>query len=160
MTNIIECGKFKGKKVWDKLRGNEKTSASLMADPNYIRYTVKHSIQGNVVRVTIYDNKVHSCAVRATGQYSYNPSVIISNKTIVNKSFEVTSDEPMFIDVDEPYANETTMGITMEMKIADAYVRLQATADKMNYENTKPYRIAEAVKKFEANKDVLTAKKS
>jgi hypothetical protein len=166
MVKIIECGKFKGKKIWDKLLGNENASASLMAEPTYARYTVKHSIQKNIVRVTIFDNKLKTCSVKATGHYVYNPTIVSSNGRAAeaianNTSLPVsgTSDDLLYVDVDEPTENEKKAGVTLEQKIADAYVRLQIIADKMNYDDTKPYRLAEAVKKFEAHKDELTGKK-
>ena len=166
MVKIIECGKFKGKKIWDKILGSEKASASLMAEPTYARYTVKHSIHKSVVRVTIFDNKLKTCTVKATGHYVYNPIVVSGNSRAAeaianNASLPIvgTDEDLLYVDVDEPTENEKKAGVTLEQKIADAYVRLQIIADKMNYDDTKPYRLAEAVKKFEAHKDELTGKK-
>lgn len=151
---FVDCGKWKFKKFMEKFSSKQDT---IIAKPDYIRYTVKHSIQNDVVRVTVYDNKQKSCAVKALGQnpYNYNPTVYVNNGINTTTGLPFVSLDKLYIDVDEPTPSEKTNGVTMEQKIADAYVQLEATAAQMNYENEKPYRVAEAVKKFEANKDTL-----
>lgn len=140
---IVECGKFQLKRLLSKL----KTSGVDTPDAKpKVRYTVKHVIHNDVVRVLIHDHKEGSCAVKASKK-----SNIFTGASFASSFYN----EQMFIDVDEPTEKEKANGVTMESRIAKAYKDLQATADEMNYQTQKPIRIAQAVKNFEEHKDII-----
>ena len=134
---MVECGKWKIKKLFDKIAGSKEDASAVLPIPDFKRYTVMHSIQDKVVRVSIYDNKVKACAVKYANKH--NVGLYVNFKEL-------------FVDVEEPSEYQIENGVTLEQKISEAYVKMESTAHEMNHEEEKPYRIAEAVKKFEATR--------
>lgn len=139
---IVECGKFQIKRLLTRLKKSDVDVHDAAPKP---RYTVRHVIHNDVVRVLIHDYKEGTCAVKAVKK----PNMF------TGASFPTYYNEQKYIDVDEPTEQEKADGVTMEHKIAKAYKELQDTADNMNYQAQKPIRIAQAVKNFEERKDLI-----
>jgi hypothetical protein len=150
---IIKCGKWKFKKFIGKLSTGDD---SLSKEGK--RYTVHHSIQDNVVRVYIHDNKLGGCVVR-NAKHSTG-AIIHGNKLIEDMASQqqIGIVPELYIDVDEPTTEEIKAGVTLEQKIAEAYDEMQIKANDMNYMDQKPYRLAEAVRKFEESRNTESIK--
>jgi hypothetical protein len=147
MSKFTSCAKFK----LGKFFGNSDDTYSSEDDLKK-QYAIRHSVQGCVVRVSIYDTHTKSCL------YKQNKMARTTSKSsVTHKVIEHSTGRLLYLDVEEPKKAELTAGITYVDKIKEAYQQLQAEVDELNYVAEAPMRAKRAA--AEAAKIVDTFKK-